>query len=194
MENKNMEKQEMEQKNSIEAKKIISAWDSMWRGISNRPWYEKLWTSIYMFFMFSKSSAKYYFMGMHENILAKNDVVENIKDYIEFGYDLEMIYNKIMNGSYGNEAIDEKKDWFKIHGIDWKAYIRKGKITSKTTKAKVSEWQLCPKCSGNGSVNMSQRILGNPVEAFNPMANIMCDVCQGHKIIVKPIVSKKKSD
>ncbi len=170
----------------IKIKKASSAFDKIMLEYINRPWYEKVYTSIRIFLLMARSSARYYFMKFPKNIDAKNDVVTDIKDDIEFGYDVEMIYNKIMNGSYGNEPIDKKFNHFENEGIDWKSFLKRKKVVNS---AKTSEWQLCPKCLGDGNLG---RYNSPPFASSTALPT--CDVCQGAKIFVKPIVSDLSSD
>jgi hypothetical protein len=94
---------------------------------NNRPFYQKLWTSILFFFMSAKGEVMYYFFGARKNQQAIDHVITHIKDDIEFGYDLDIIYNKIMNGAYYNTPIDPKHDHFETNGIDWEIYLDRQK-------------------------------------------------------------------
>ena len=92
---------------------IQDAFDDMFASLEKRPWYEKLWSNLQLRFMLMSSRVKNVFFNMPANIEARNDIALHIKDDIEFGYTSEMIYGKIMNGSYGNSPISEKENWFK---------------------------------------------------------------------------------
>ncbi len=105
-----------------------SIMDELLKNLNDRPFYEKWFSALCLRIWMIKSNALYWFMKTPKNIAGKNEIALSIKDDIEFGYDLEMIYGKIMEGCYGNDVVDEKKDWFKKHGIDWKEYMGKQKV------------------------------------------------------------------
>lgn len=47
----------------------------------------------------------------------------------------------------------------------------------------LGEWQLCPKCNGNG-------IIFNPYMNVSSSPYVQCDVCCGAKILAKPVIGK----
>ena len=44
-------------------------------------------------------------------------------------------------------------------------------------------WELCPKCSGQGTVNKPPHISGDQSTWVSGGSQYMCDVCNGTKII-----------
>lgn len=48
------------------------------------------------------------------------------------------------------------------------------------------EWQLCPKCAGNGQLFESNLTLHTSIGWKN------CDICSGAKIIMRPIIPPSK--
>ena len=51
---------------------------------------------------------------------------------------------------------------------------------NKVQSGVISEWQLCPKCNGEG---YCMNISGSTSSSVNRT----CPVCNGHKLLVKPI-------
>lgn len=98
------------------------------RLFEEKPWYMRIFTHIQFSWWIAQSNVRHYFMKQPVSVIAKDDMAESIKDDIEFGYDLEMIYGKIMQGSYGNKTIDEKYDWFRQNEINWKEYLQRQKV------------------------------------------------------------------
>lgn len=54
----------------------------------------------------------------------------------------------------------------------------------------VSEWQLCPKCNGQGSVSKPPWLAGDVDQWTSSETQYDCDVCNGAKVLVKPIISE----
>lgn len=53
-------------------------------------------------------------------------------------------------------------------------------------KVPISEWQLCPKCCGDGNL-----LRYNPSPFISTAIAPVCDVCNGAKILAKPIQQPK---
>jgi len=118
----------MKKPEEVEGSNIM---DEMLNDFRNRPFYDRWIIKLcFKFYMF-KSHALYFFGRLPINTKVYNDMAWTIKDDIEFGYDLEMIYGKIMYGSYGNKKIPEDYDWFLKNNIDWKSWKKDGYIFSK---------------------------------------------------------------
>jgi len=98
--------------------------------LDRRPFYIKWFSKLKMFNLDCRSFAAYYFFRKPKNVLASNRTVSYIKDDIEFGYDLEMIYNKILYGAYDNDPYEPEDDWFETNKIDWKIYLNKKRVTN----------------------------------------------------------------
>lgn len=51
------------------------------------------------------------------------------------------------------------------------------------------EWQLCPKCNGQGKVSKPPYAAGDiPYWESATNASWVCDVCNGAKILARPII------
>lgn len=85
----------------------------------DRAWYKRWYMNFKVFKYFLRLTVRYILTGNRKWIDASDDVAELIKDDIEFGYDLNMIYVNILNGNYNNTPIPEKYDWFKKHDMNW---------------------------------------------------------------------------
>lgn len=101
----------------------------MMRELNERPWYSKLYANIKTSFWIVRCTL-HHIIG--ENAYAKygsTSTAEMIKDDIEFGYDLDMIYSKILHGNYNNKPCPKKRDWFTKHDIKWDFFLdRQGGI------------------------------------------------------------------
>lgn len=91
--------------------------------MEDRPWWQKLYASYKTAKWMIHCHVRAAVMSAPISIDAANDVAYAIKDDIEFGYDVDMIYNKIMYGSYGNTKLSTKHDWFRKHGISWSVFL-----------------------------------------------------------------------
>jgi len=60
------------------------------------------------------------------------------------------------------------------------------RLRAESEKPVFGEWQLCPKCAGNGQLWQSQLAPYTSIGWYN------CDVCGGAKIIMRPIVPSNK--
>lgn len=58
------------------------------------------------------------------------------------------------------------------------------------TTSQPSEWQLCPKCNGQGSVSKPPYVAGDVNEWTSSATSFVCNVCNGAKVLVKPIISQ----
>lgn len=67
-----------------------------------------------------------------------------------------------------NDSIEKQTEWLKEPDKDGDNQV-------------IGEWQLCPKCNGDGHLYS----FNSPNMIANDEA--ICDVCQGAKIIQKPI-------
>lgn len=50
------------------------------------------------------------------------------------------------------------------------------------------EWQLCPKCNGSGQVYENR---GTPGLTDYTVGWFNCDVCNGAKVLARPIINSK---
>jgi len=57
-------------------------------------------------------------------------------------------------------------------------------LPAKQSQEQVGEWQLCPKCGGEGRL---YGVVPN-YESTHVIMNPTCDVCNGYKIIPKPVI------
>lgn len=48
------------------------------------------------------------------------------------------------------------------------------------------EWQLCPKCNGQGIVSKPPRVAGDVYQWSSTSTSFTCDLCNGAKMILKP--------
>jgi hypothetical protein len=90
------------------------------------------------------------------------------------------------NGFYNRQTNLPGRIWLKI--IDYLRLI--GIDVGDTTRARSKiegEWQLCPKCNGDGNLARynSPSIIGTDDA-------LLCDVCNGSKIISKPVFESSK--
>lgn len=76
-----------------------------------------------------------------------------------------------------NKILQAKRAGF-IAGANWHPNAPKG-------DAEYGEWQLCPKCFGDGNL-----LRYNSPAMMGTNSNPTCNVCQGSKIIAKPIIQK----
>lgn len=77
--------------------------------LDKRPWYERWYSNFSLRKMILDNSVRNKFSKRPENLKTRNDVCLHILDDLEFDYDADMIYGKIISGSYGNTPIDPKK-------------------------------------------------------------------------------------
>lgn len=54
------------------------------------------------------------------------------------------------------------------------------------------EWQLCPKCGGQGTVSKPPYIPGDINQWSSSAMSHVCDVCNGAKTIMRPIIPSSK--
>ena len=52
------------------------------------------------------------------------------------------------------------------------------------------EWQLCPKCLGQGTVSKPPYLAGDIFHWSSNQTSFQCDVCNGSKIITRPPIKK----
>jgi DnaJ-class molecular chaperone len=52
------------------------------------------------------------------------------------------------------------------------------------------EWQKCPKCDGQGTVSKPPGIAGDVYQWSSTSCTHQCDVCNGAKIIQRPIIKE----
>ena len=52
----------------------------------------------------------------------------------------------------------------------------------------LGEYQVCPKCNGQGIVSKPPWIAGDVYQWSATSATFICDVCNGAKIITRPII------
>lgn len=57
-----------------------------------------------------------------------------------------------------------------------------------TFKPTLGEYQLCPKCNGQGIVSKPPYIAGDIREWTSNETSFKCDVCNGEKIIQRPVI------
>jgi len=50
------------------------------------------------------------------------------------------------------------------------------------------EWQLCPKCLGQGTVSRPPGLPADIQEFSSTQINYTCDICTGSKIIQRPLI------
>lgn len=55
-------------------------------------------------------------------------------------------------------------------------------------KIEFGEWQLCPKCNGQGTVSKPHHVAGDVNTWTANATSFRCDVCQGAKILARPIL------
>lgn len=86
----------------------MRVFDKISEKLKNRPWYEKLWSRIIITHWMCTSTVRYYILNEPKERKVIDITVDWIKDDIEFGYDAEAIYSKIINGSYNNTPRKEE--------------------------------------------------------------------------------------
>src|SRR5262245_30836318 len=57
----------------------------------------------------------------------------------------------------------------------------------------LGEWQLCPKCLGQGIVSRPPWIAADVQQWSGTEANYQCNVCNGAKIIARPMLNSEQS-
>lgn len=62
----------------------------------------------------------------------------------------------------------------------------------KVFKPVLGEWQLCPKCNGQGTVSKPPYLAGDIDHWVSSATSFPCDVCSGAKIIARPILSNNE--
>lgn len=55
-------------------------------------------------------------------------------------------------------------------------------------KIEFGEWQLCPKCNGQGIVSKPHHVAGDVNTWVANATSFRCDVCQGAKILARPVM------
>ena len=93
--------------------------------------------------------------------------------------------SKELDGKDGEKYILLKDFWRVVTEI-----IQIMKTPTQLNKSnEAGSWQLCPKCNGDGHLGRY-----NPPMFASTTVTPVCDVCNGSKIIAKPIFSKDKSN
>lgn len=85
----------------------MTSLDKLNQELNNRPWYQKLWTRIIFFHWICNNDVLHVIMKKPINQKAIDQTANWIKDDLEFGYTVDMIYDKIKLGNYDNTP--EKK-------------------------------------------------------------------------------------
>ena len=57
-----------------------------------------------------------------------------------------------------------------------------------------SVWQLCPKCNGQGTVSKPPYVAGDVNHWSSSSASFQCDVCEGKKIILAPVINPSDAE
>lgn len=113
----------------LESDESESVFKRMMRELDERPWYSKLYANIKTSFWIVRCTLNHV---IGENAYTKYGATyaaDNIKEDIEFGYDLNMIYYKILHGNYNNRPYPKTRDWFSKHDIKWDFFLdRQGGI------------------------------------------------------------------
>lgn len=79
---------------------------------------------------------------------------------------------------YRNNGVGSKHD-----------FVAGGKfIISLRRFAKLGEWQICPKCNGQGIVSKPSNIAGDVHQWTSTETAHICNVCDGRKVLERPLI------
>ena len=93
----------------------------------------------------------------------------------------ENFANSIVQTSQENWKMEDQIEWEKAYN-----FFKAGWQASQKEDRGFSEWQICPKCGGNGLLNPPYEVRGTAVVTG------ICDVCKGTKILAKPPITEQK--
>ncbi len=63
------------------------------------------------------------------------------------------------------------------------------KQSGEVTVDPLGEWQLCPKCHGQGNISKPPHVAGDVYEWTDSSCVHLCDVCNGAKILARPFAA-----
>lgn len=64
----------------------------------------------------------------------------------------------------------------------------KNDVVFNPIPVRLGEWQLCPKCNGQGTVSKPPYLSGDVFEWTSAETQWTCDVCNGAKILARPVI------
>lgn len=88
------------------------------------------------------------------------------------------LWNKSKEVWTSNEMVERSINAFTAGGI----------FVLEKNNPPLGQWQCCPKCNGQGIVAKPPHVPGDVFEWSSTSVTHQCDVCNGNKIIQKPII------
>lgn len=98
----------------------------------------------------------------------------------------QRLFNAI-NDATPNPIQTQMDDIIKIIKEDFMTYSTPTPVLQSIEGKEFGEWQICPKCNGQGTVSKPPYLAGDITEWSSTEVSFQCDVCNGNKIITKPI-------